>query len=600
MAPRRQVEASAGYRFVSTNDYGGRAAEYTYLHSSFAGGAQFMHLGEDLKLSVDGTYLNTEDYSASLAFDYAGYYRLNLRTESLFHNLDHLTSPLIVDQSPSEHYGITTRQDSATFRYKLHDYPVHLNLSHWLIARNGDAQLRFADSPYANILSRTRQVDGTSSEDAVGLDAHLGPVNLVYSFLIRQFDDRNATPAYPFVSGPTQHAEDPESRYYAHTVKLYTSLSGGLTGAASYSYGRRENRSALTTVSGADATRDTLNNAAGDVTFTPCALFSTALKFRHQEINRESPASLVSPFFADPVIPVRPAIDSQQDIISATLSFRPSTILTVNGEYKGTFQHRDNTGNARDLWSLSENSDSHRGTLTVLIRPFKGLRLRSLYGYTTTSHPFYNTDPRERHEGQFLATYTSSAGKWGGQASYRVVRDKNDAMPVTTTFPISDTDIISSRTISNHGAFSFWLNPVERLTVSVTYGLLWKKTDEDVFFSSIAQAGSDYVSQAHVYSINAVYRPTDTLDLSLAFQQIRSNAEFSPNAVTSTGSSTAGIKELSAVRSIEHAVSARADYRLTKNFGCSLDYTFRDYDNRESSYGEGAVHLITAQLKTIW
>ncbi|MRR35109.1 hypothetical protein EG829_10545, partial [bacterium] len=69
----RLAEASAGYRFVGTRDSGGRAAEFDYLHSSFAGDVRLMHLGRDLKFDVDGAFLNRKDYLANLMFDYAGY-----------------------------------------------------------------------------------------------------------------------------------------------------------------------------------------------------------------------------------------------------------------------------------------------------------------------------------------------------------------------------------------------------------------------------------------------------------------------------------------------------------------------------------------------
>lgn len=610
----RNLEASAGYRFLGVRDTGGRAAEYDYLHSSFAGGARLIHLGKDLKLDIDGTFLNRKDYVAKVMFDYAGYYRLNARTESLYHNLDHLTSDLgiVEDDDPSARYGITTRQDQIQFRYKLRDYPIHLNLSHWLIDREGTQQLRFSDYAFGsannNLVFESRRIHRLTHEGAVGFDAHLGPVNVVYSFLFRQFNDRNGTPSYTTfdaMAGPSEHNEDPESRYYSHTVKLYASPAGGITGAASYSYGRRENRSSLDTVSGADKARDTIQNAAGDFTYSPCAWFTTVLKYRHQEIDRDPPSTLFVPSLTPSDVAVRPGIDTRRDIVSANFTIRPNTLMSVNGEYRGIFQHRDNTGTTPATWDLPESSDTHRGTLTMLFRPFKGLRLRGLYEYTTTSHPLYDTDPEQKHEGKLLVTYTSS-GRWGVSGSYRIARDWNDQISRTTQ-PFAGAPQTYVLPLDRHlvdTAFGFWLSPLERLTVSGNFGFLRTRSDQQVLFTrgiNGQNASSDYVSQAEIYSLNAVYGATDNLDLSLALQQVRSRAEFEPDGTTGDGTtSTDGIRELSRIKTQEYSVSARADYRVTKHFGCSLDYSYRVFDNRVSSDGEGAVHAVTALLNTTW
>ena len=613
----RQVEAAAGYRFVGIGDRGDRAAEYDYLHSSFAGNARIVHLGKDLKFDVDSAFLNREDYVASLMFDYAGYYRLTARTESLYHNLDHETSELniIDDLDPLGRYGIATRQDSVQLRYKLRDYPIHLNLSHWLIDRDGTRQLRFSDYTFdpavpivnRNLVFQSRRIHRLSHEATAGFDAHLGPVNVVYSFLFRRLDDREGTPAYAFdsLAGPPQHNEDPESRYYSHTVKLYTSPAGGVTGAASYSHGRRDNRSSLTTVRGADKARDILHNAAGDFTYSPCAWFTAALKYRHLEIDRDTPSVL---FVSSTAITPRPAIDSRRDIILASFTIRPNTILSVNGEYRGTFQHRDNTGTDPDtMWNLPANSETHKGNLTVLLRPFKGLRLRGLYEYTTTDNPLYDSDPELKHEGRLLATYTNSS-RWGLSANYRVAREWNEHIsrvthPLTGSPESPETYILPRKRHFVHGALGFWVSPLERLTVSGNLGFLRTRSDQAVLFAGVfngKDAASEYISHGVIYSANATYRAAENLDLSLAYQQVRSRSVFRPDNSTSDGTSTDGISGLSRIKTLEHSLSARADYQVTKHFGCSLDYSYRAYDNRLSSDGEGTVHAVTALVKTTW
>src|SRR6266571_3403032 len=56
------AEALAGYRFITVNRNGGRAAEYEYLHSSPVLGGLANYLGLDTKFSLDGGYFNDNDY----------------------------------------------------------------------------------------------------------------------------------------------------------------------------------------------------------------------------------------------------------------------------------------------------------------------------------------------------------------------------------------------------------------------------------------------------------------------------------------------------------------------------------------------------------
>lgn len=601
------AEVSAGYRFLSTDSFGGRAAEYEYLRSSAAGGAAFNTLGKDLKLAVDGAFQNKNDYHADLTYDYKGIYRLLARTESLFHNLDNetVTAPAtipVLGLDPTARYGIRVEQDQVRFRYKLREYPIHLNLGYWRMLKEGDYQLRFYDS-FSKLTLVRRAVDRQIHEGDAGFDAHLGPLDVTYTFLIRQFDDRLATPRDSFATGILQHNEDPESRFYSHTVKLHTSLTGGIVGAASYSYGRSENRSTLSDIKRADQTRDTLQNAAGDLVYTPCRQFSLAVKYRHQEIDRDNPSTIFSSYAGNK--DVRPALDSRKDVVTATASVRPLSILTINGEYKGVLLHRDNADplgatSSTTTWKLPEDSDTHSGTITVLARPLKGLRLRALYGYTTTDHPSYGSSFEGKHEGQLLASYNGSS-RWGLSANYRLTREWSDrttasVAPTLTVFPLDRK--------SSHTAVNVWINPLERLTVSGGFGFLRTESDQAVLLSSTlpgSQVAANYTSQSQIYSLSSVYRLDDRLDLSLALQHVRSFSEFDPESkIVSATSSTFGIKDISRLKTIENSISARAGYQLTKNFNCTLDYTYKDYDNKVSALYEGTVHVISALLKARW
>ncbi|WP_343213476.1 hypothetical protein [Geomobilimonas luticola] len=637
------VGAAAGYRFFSIDEDGGRAAQYEYLHSSPLFNAGINSLGMDHKFVLEGMYLNENDYHGDLYYDYKGAYRLHLRTESLFHNLiaERFFAPDIPnlfgadyvarDLASDARYGLSAEQNLAEFRYKLNDYPVHLNLDYWRLVKSGSSQLIFADHAFEplgvvnTVTATSRAVERVTHEGNLGVDAHLGPVDIIYGFKIRQFGNRSETPRdfyiarpvsdnefIPRLGGYQQHNDEPDSRYYAHTVKLHTSLTGGIVGAASYTFGKRENRSSLTDIGGANQANDTLQNVAGDFVYTPCMWFSAALKYRHQEVDRSSPSAITSLFADTPghVLSVRPAIDMNRDVVTATFSVRPNALVTFKGEYKGEFTQRENLepwvrpGIASSL-GLPENTAINRGTFTVLGRPIKGLRLKALYGYTSVSHPAYGRSFEEKHEGQLLATYTYLA-RVGATAFYRIAKENNEQAAMTTLslFAPSVTYELPRHKRTNNATVSVWVSPFDQLTLSASYSLLRWKADQSVLFSA-TQPGSNgataYTNQSQVFSLNSVYRYNDRLDLSLALQQVHSRADFDPLFLAlSPTETTLGLQDGSKVKTTESSVSARADYHLSKNLTCSVDYSYRDYDNRYASLYDGTVQIVTAQVSATW
>ncbi len=625
------AEALAGYRYITVNRNGGRAAEYEYLHSSPVLGGLTNYLGPDTKFSLEGSYLNDRDYHGDFIYDYKGIYRVNLRTESLFHNLDHeiLSAPASItidDNDPAARYGVRVEQDQARFRYKFPLFPVHLNLGYWRMVKEGFAQQRFADQAFGGtnvtntIFSRTRQIDRQTHEGEFGFDAHLGLFDLIYDFRIREFGEHTATSRDTFIARPTldfnggllEHNENPDSRFFAHTIRLHTSMSGGVVGAASYTYGKRENLSNLTDFTGADQTYSIIHNVAGDLTFTPFRVFSIAVKYRRQDVERSGPSILANPAgsFTNSSIVVRQALDTQKDLIIATLSYRPTTILTLKGEYKGEFLARENLGpwvqpGTISTLSYPAHSDTHTGSLTLISRPAKGLKLMGEYRYSTADNPAYANAYEEKHEGTLRASY-NAPNRWGVTTGAHISQENSDQVTIATIATLVNPSVVyqmpRNKKTTNATA-SFWIVPLEKLTVTGSYSLLRSSTDQAVLFAR-ATPGSNtltnYTSQAQIYSVSALYHCDERLDLALALQQVRSFAEFDPQFLTVSSGDTSGIKEISRLMTVESTLSARADYRFARNLACALEYAFKDYDEKNTPLFNGSVNSVMLYLAAKW
>jgi len=630
------TEAFAGYRFISVNGNGARAAEYEDLHSNPVLGGVVNYLGPDTKFALEGGYLSDNDYHGDFTYDYKGIYRLKLTTESLFHNLDRneLFSPeftlggnLYTPSSSDSNaiHGIRVEQDQAQFRYKFPLFPVHLNLGYWRMIKEGTAQQIFADHAFEGspntIYSQARRVDRQTHEGQFGADSHLGMFDVIYDFRIREFREHVPIPSDTFiprtnsslvmqrVGGLLEHNENPDSRFYANTIRVHTSMSGGIVGAASYTYGRRENLSSLVDFRGADQTYSTIQNIAGDFTYTPCRTFSMAVKYRRLDVERNGPATLtpLPGLVVNPPVGVRTALDTEKDVITTTLSFRPIPLVTLKGEYRGEFLSRDNIapwvrpGSIATL-SYPAHSDIHTGSFTLLSRPVKGMKLMAEYVYSTADTPAYATAFEEKHEGRAHVSYNASS-RWGVTASTRITRENSDHSTIETLDATHTVLQLPRNKKISDATVSFWVAPLQKLTISGSYSLLRTSTDQAVLFASLNPASHDltnYTSQAQIYAISAAYHYDERLDLSLALQQVRSFAEFDPQPLTVSSGDTSGVRDLSRIKTVESSLSARADYRFVKNVSCALEYTFRDYDEKNSSLFDGSVNSVILYLAAKW
>jgi len=648
-----QKGGQLGYNLVSVRGYGGRAMPYGFLHSSRSGGLFYRTLEKDGNFELEGNFLNENDYHGDLLIDYKGDYRLHLRTEALYHNLDRellFTTPFTsarVDppllgqpatyssfQDPAVNYGVTVTQDLAEFRYRLHNFPLHVNLGYWRLVKEGTQQQRFADSGFEGdvnrIVAEARQVRQVTQEGRLGVDAHLGWVDLIYDFRVRSFEDQKPIPAANYlarnsgfgtvatpesVGGLLQHNENPDSIFFSNTVKLHTSLAGGIVGSASYSIDQRENLSRLSDTTGIKHAQVNLHNAAGDFVYTPCKEFSLALKYRRQELDNDNRGQVVSTNFVNPVQTVKPPVDSTRDIVLVNLAFKPVAGFTFNTEYRGEMVHRDHVSDVptTSTWALPEDSATQRGTLALLYHPVKGVRLTAKYAYSTTDHPAYGNSYQQRHEGQLLATYTAS--RFGVTANVKARREWNDQVEHFLVSPPPFTDPVTFTAAGPHSRqraaedanIGLWFAPWQRLTLGLNYAWLRNRVDQTVLFTGVgagSEAASNYLNHAHVYGVNATLAATEDLDLALMLQQIRSGSAFTPQdiAFTVVPGDTTGIRDLTRQKTVISSAAARGEYRFTRKFSGKLEYTLQDYHEKNPVYSDqnGTVHSVVAYLTATW
>jgi hypothetical protein len=623
-----------GQNVISNNEAGNRAYPYGQLRPSLIGGGALTLLDRHYKVDLDGNYLSDSDNQGSLAIDFGGHYRVFLNTEALFHNIPaerygwdtvRLSNGNVVnyDLQPATNasYGITVRQDQALLRGKPTDYPFHFDLGFRRLTREGTRQLRFADVQFAaptnTIYNRSVTVDQAMYEGTAGVDAHLGYIDIVNQFQIRQFVDHQAIPQQvlyqPQFNGATllrnggflQHNENPDSRYWANTLRLHTSISGGLVGALSYTYGQRQSFSSLTDISGAAEAKTILRNMAGDLTYTPVPELTASVKYRRQVTEYELPPNIVrlpsgGGTGVGDVIPLQVPVESRLDSLTSALVYRPINWLVLKGEFKGDFVRReaDSVGQVQS-WLLQHQEDRYQGRVTAVATPIKGLRLKGLYGYAATSNPLYKTTFDDKHFGELIATY-NRANLFGTSLSYR---ETSESMPDAQR---------KQRSVTTNG----WVNPLPRLTLNASFAYLQTGAERVVEYpvltvtpntvTNFTVPGS-YQASSHIYGISAIVHPIDQLDVTVGYQQVRSDSVFNPGALPNqpVASSLAtysldGISDLSRTQTVEHEVTTRIDYRVTTNLSSTVEYLYRVIHDHVDSSLNGGAHQIMASVGFKW
>lgn len=386
------------YRGFKAEGNPASASEYTYTEPGLGFGLLFKgHVGKK-HLYLDVDYINDRDYLAEGHLDVNGRFKLNLSSQRLWHNLEHIpytpgtegarnnasTSGTVAqrvtfeDQNPADEYGLRVEMDKAEVITKLGNYPAHLRLKYWRLQKEGEKQLRFAEEGHdsdggakscnvCHLQSETRTIDRETEEFSGAIDAHLGYVDIAFEQLLRTLRVHDDIPVDDFyghnygngtAADPDlfQHSEDPESQLLQSSVTMRTALSGGLVVDGGYTYGKRENNSDLASSSSTNSGVDNVyaeaiyHKVVGNVSYTPAQVFNVNMRYRMLDYDSKNSDTVTAAYFRTGyttlTFPVRDSIDVNRYEYAATASWRPIQHLTVKGEFQRETIVRGSTGEA--------------------------------------------------------------------------------------------------------------------------------------------------------------------------------------------------------------------------------------------------------------
>jgi len=654
------ARVGVGYKAISTQYEPGRADEYSYHHSSPVG-VVHLYNWEDMRgFSLLGDYRNEADYHAELDLNHRGLVRFRLTTASMFHNLDHLpfddvnrpdafkTTPTpwvnFQDLNPGDEYFVKAKQTDALLRVKPGTYPAHINLEYWRLERSGRKQLRFVNHgsdpsgtdscTSCHVRSQNRTLNQVTEEVKGSVDAHLGYVDLIAEQLYREFRDRESIPLDDFPSssfvrnsGNFQHDEEPDSRLFSTTVKVHTALSGGVTGAATFTIGRRENQTNLSDVQGVRSETD-FRKGTADGTWILSPQWTFNLLYRILDMDNSNSSSLVSASEAASV-EVRDNVDLTRASYAARISYRPTRNWTVKGDFERKEIHRDHVGAATlaepdPVWELPKDENINRLRVSLYGRPLgvRKLKLNAWYEYLTSDDPAYGTSTEEGHEG-FVGLIWNPTARVGLNASVRGLRQENRNQTFTQhSFNFGTDDTLhffeeDRRQEKTDFVAGLWWNPVDALALTLNYGFLRTRTLQDLIFSTHAFSATpgdpayfvqdddlENIQRVNTASVGLNWRLLEVLKARVEGRYITSYAAWDPRfaleAPAGIPVNSDGLKKATRLDIRQKGASVGLDWSPKAEWTCSAQYTFDDYEDRDSNIFDGSVQTYMASVSRSW
>ena len=666
------VEVSAGYRFVDTDNNPNRAAEYSYLNDSPTFNLVIKKYETNRKFSLVGDYLGHKDFNFEGGLD-THLFRLRLRSERMYHNLDHIpystrvdspydtsilgeASVFYSDNDPGKDYGRQITINEVKLRGKLPNYPAHINLSYWRLEKKGDTQLRFVDEGNGcgdargcHMQSGTRKIDRVTEEITAGFDAHLGPADIAFLQTLREFREKTADQNDPFSffalgrpAGDYDHDFAPDSKMVESTFKVNLPPSGGFVTAASYTIGKRENKSGGSDVRPVNTETD-YQKLAADVTYTPGEKWTVNFRYRMLELDSDGPATQSSnvPLYSyssfGSQVPVRESIDIDRNNYSATVSYRPSRRLTLKGDYEREDTDRNNTGirqflsfnvgagfQSNPYWDVPSSETTDRFRLSFFSRHLErsALKFNGWYEHKNVDNPAYGNSLSSSDEFFFNASYKPSS-IWGATGSIDILRGENDDRTYTQfqdpRFALNEIQVpynLDRDEERENLAVGLWFIPNSIVSADLNYGMLHSKIDQDTLYGygpadagfpdvptdfSVLDQGSDFEQRVHTLSAGVNLRILENVNCRVEGYHIRSKSEFTPglsedDAPVPSIVNPGELKDISEVDIRQNGFKSRITWQFTRMLRAQFEYTYDDYDDQNSDVFDGSAQTFIASL----
>jgi hypothetical protein len=601
-----------GYRFVSTED-SLKAAEYLDPHSSVTFGVDFLSCPLPYRYHLNAEYLSKHDYYADAGFAYKDIVLFRDILVGLHHNLDHYNylfpgePPGLIydDRDLADEYFIDYANNQMLLRFKAPDYPFHTFFKHRYLERDGNVEQRFLLGDFDNInkTSVSRDINWRSNAYKIGLNSHLGPVEVEYALDQSQFDPGgnsilyDSYPESTLFSRPDDvypHNVNPETKSSANTLKFHSSYTGGIVASATIGNLYQKNDFSQA--------ESTTWKGAFDFSWLPDPLLGLFFKYRHRDVDRDhGDIVLLSGLNNALLYRVRDSISYTKDVFSLSAKYNPLTRYSLLTTYEYSRQERTDI----DEWEVfEERTNVHNINVTANAKPFNKLKLKAIYDYTHYDDPAYNIDPDNANELRLTANYLPVP--WlNAYLDYNLtVTERSDLHYLNPEpFTVVEGGDRDGRRDQFLASLSFMLSPKVTLTGSWSYNrwdveqdLAYGKWTSDGFGDlPFIDYAVPYTDAANSFSVSCNYLPREDITLTADATYTLADGEYVTGDLLD--GSLSDVDSYSTLEATETILSLGIAKKLPRDWEVRLKFYVDIYNDRTADVLDGDVYVTTFNLK---
>ena len=605
---------SLGYGFSDFND-SKIALEYEDLKNYPVMHGSYESHNYPHRMHFDLNMKNDNDYFADMRYSFKSNVNIWILNSTLFHNLSNIglvdldpamNASTVDIQDSNEMYDVRTGINRFKMKFKKRDFPVHLYVNGSIVYQDGTRQQRsLLGSGYFTPMQRTtqkREIDQITHIYDIGVNSHLGYMEVDYSHVEKRFDVNNDGVMFDSYStgkgglrlaGVYPHNKFSELKSSSNKIKLHTSYTGKIVATATFSKKKRENMYS-------DAKED-ISHAQGSLAWTPLTRLAFFLKYSHRDIDADNPGiSSITDNMGNTTIfplPVKNSISSTTDTVSLTSRYKPEKGVTLKAKYAYKRIDRDN----HELWELQDSTEKSTITFSAAVRLLKSMTAKARYIHSEVNKPSYNFEPYYSNKGTASVSWIPIP-RVSLLAHYSVAREKRNDLVITDApnATASDRDVDMDNYLGS-GTFQILSNL--SLTTSYAY-MRYKVTQDIVYFmgSDLTESGVPMEDEAQIYSATFNYIPLEKLVLNAGITHTKSTGGYTP--VSQDLTSTVSIASFSEHEVKETVYHLSGDYECPKGFSCGLDFKYSEFNdvlnNIYNSDQDGDAYSIIVRIKKLW
>ncbi len=608
--------ARQGLTEEATRQPTNKAGEYYALDDSISGGFLYKDAHMPSRLHLEADFYNEDDWYGDFRYSYKDYLQIRFLPRRLYHRLDNIrlyafppfgaTIDINANDLLTDDYGLTVDIDRAKIRFKTPNFPMHIFGDAEYILKKGKKQQRFLGGHTYHYVdtraSEAREVDQEKREYTAGINSHLGPVEVEYTWTNRQFESDVHPDKYSYERGSFNapfladefHNLTPELEANIHNIKAHTSHTGRIFASATATLLKKENN---------DTNAEAENTMYyGELFWLPATYVSVSTKFRHQK--NESDTSDVPTVLGSRILGgfgswnfdsgggpgssienynVYPAVESKTN--SGSVEMRVSMLPNTNLSFKFAKKEKKVEDQSALQWSRPSKAITDIYELGLTNWALPKVRITGKLRFTNNvwesdSPDYVNNDPSDIDELTLGLTWTISPKVLALVNTHFAHDQTNNNRNLHIPEPLDGEALRQNHVAS----ISFMIS--DKLTISPTYTFMSFEQDRDIVWED--GSGAHYIDTgysneqlAHNISLGLQYLPTKQLDINAAVDYTITDCHYEPTMTDLGGTTfyTGMIGDVSATDTKELTVRLDTDFDVGHGWGVGMNLRYTDWED---------------------